>query len=370
MKCAPLLVLLLAGLVVVATGQNGLNTTKPASMPDADFQRYQEELRLAPGSALAHFRMGESFFDVHNFQAAANEFRDALNGSPHPHPNWIDAWAHIDLGEIFDATRQRGRAIREYQAAVGTGDDTGGAQGIATKGLDSGIDNPILYRVSSDFPDRIVDIPAEYSLEGRVAGLEGTVYLAGTVRADGSVSDLRVVQPLGLGQEEAAIAAAGQWKFEPTRINDVPTISSTTIRVNFLLKSKQSRWHLLRVAFAIPEGVSRPHFVNAPYPRGEGIGPAAADAARLLAVMRRQAVARLAFDVDVAGHPVRIRVQQASEPVWGEQAVSLVRRWRFSPAKKDDKPVSAPCTVDVVWGGKEFTQNSLRVAAAEFGALQ
>ena len=293
MKCALLLVLL-AGLVVVATGQNGLNTTKPASMPDADFQRYQEELRQAPGSALAHFRMGESFFDVHNFQAAANEFRDALNGAPHPHPNWIDAWAHIDLGEIFDATGQRDRAIVEYKQAIATWDNTDGAQEIAREGVRLEADFPRLHRVSLDaeFPDGIVvDIPAEYPLEARVAGLEGTVYLAGTVTTDGSVRDLHLVQPLGLGLEEAAIAAARQWKFEPARINDVPTISSTTIRVSFLLKSRQSRWHLLRVAFATSEGVSRPHFVNAPYPRGEGIGPAAADAARLLAVMGRQAVA-------------------------------------------------------------------------------
>ena len=344
-----------------AAGQNGLNAARPASMPGADFQTYRQQ--QTPGSALAHFRLGESFFEDRNFQAAANEFRAALQGEPHP--NWIDAWAHIDLGEIFDATRQRDRAIREYRAAVGTRDDTAGAQGIATKGLDSGIDNPILHRVSSDFPDRMVDIPAEYSPEGRVAGLEGTVYLAGTVTADGSARDLHVVQPLGLGLEAAAIAAASQWKFEPARINGVPTTSSTTIRVNFLLKSRQSRWHLLRVAFAAPEGVSRPHFLNAPYPRGEGIGPAAADAARLLAAMGRQAVATLAFDVDEAGRPVRIRIQEASEPVWGEQAVSLVSRWQFSPAEKDDKPVSTPCMVDLVWGEKEFTPNTLRAAATE-----
>ena len=33
-----------------------------------------------------------------------------------------------------------------------------------------------------------VDIPAEYSLEGPLAGLELTVYLAGTVTKDGSVN--------------------------------------------------------------------------------------------------------------------------------------------------------------------------------------
>jgi TonB family protein len=86
--------------------------------------------------------------------------------------------------------------------------------------------------------------------------------------------------------------------------------------------------------------------------------------------MGRQAVATLAFDVDEAGHPVRIRVQEATEPVWGEQAVSFVRRWQFSPANKNGRPVSIPCTLDLVWGEKEFTVNSLRVAAATFGAIQ
>ena len=79
--------------------------------------------------------------------------------------------------------------------------------------------------------------------------------------------------------------------------------------------------------------------------------------------------ARLTFDVDETGHPVRIRVQEASEPEWGEQAVSLVRRWQFSPANKDDKPVSTPCTVDLVWGEKEFTQSSLREATTELRAV-
>jgi TonB family protein len=345
-----------------AAGQDGLNATKPASMSDADFQKYREELQRKPGNSLAHFRLGESFFKQGALQSAANEFRAALKGDPHP--NWIDAWAHIDLGEIFDTTHQRDRAILEYQAALGTRDDTDGAQAVAAERLaGSGINDPIPHRVSSaDFPDLIVEIPAQYSQEGRLAGLEGTVYLAGTVATDGSARDLGVVQSLGLGLDEAAITAASRSTF-------VPAPTPATIRINFLLSPGQSRWHLLRVAFATPEGASRPHFVSAPYPGGEGIHPAAADAARLLAVMGRQAVVRLSFDVDEAGDPVRIRVQEATEPVWGDQAVSFVRSWQFSPANKDGRPVSSPCTIDLVWGEKEFTQNSLRAAAAELGTL-
>jgi TonB family protein len=360
------------GGLLVADGKaaaDALDAIKPASMSDADFQKYREKLQQHQGNSLVHFRLGESFFEQRDFQFAAYEFRVALDGDPHP--NWIDAWAHIDLGEIFDAGHQRGRAIRDYQAAIATRDDTDGAQAIAAERLAGrGIDDLILHRVSAaDFPDPIVEIHAQYSPEGRLAELEGTVYLAGTIAADGSATDLHAVQPLGLGLDDAAMAAASQSTFEPARINNVPAPKQTTVRVNFLLSSRQSRWHLLRVAFDTPEGVSRPHFASAPYPGGEGICPAAIDSARLLAVMGRRAEVTLAFDVDQAGHPVRIRVQEATEPVWGDQAASFVRHWRFSPANKDGKPVSSSCTVDLVWGEKEFTQDSLRVAGVEFGAL-
>jgi TonB family protein len=345
--------------------QNALNTIEL----DADSEKYREELQKTPKNSLAHFRLGESLVKGSDLQSAANQFRAALDGDPHP--KWIDAWAHIDLGEIFDTTHQLNRAIHEYQAAVGARDDTDGAQAIAVQRLEGmGISEPILHRVSSeDFPSPTVEIPAQYSVEGRLARLEGTVYLAGTVAADGSARDLRIVQSLGLGLDDAAEAAASRSTFEPARIDNVVAPKPTTIRVDFLLSSKESRWHLLRVAFATPQGASRPHFVSAPYPGGDGIGPAAADAARLLAAMGRRAVVALAFDVDEAGRPVRIRVQEATEPALGDQAVSIVRRWQFSPANKDGRPSSTSCTVDLVWGEKEFTQDSLRASATEFGSL-
>jgi TonB family protein len=344
---------------------NALNTIQL----DADSEKYREELQTNPKNSLAHFRLGESLVKGSDLQSAANQFRAALDGDPHP--KWIDAWAHIDLGEIFDTTHQRNRAIHEYQAAVGARDDTDGAQAIAAERLeDTGIKDPTLHQVSSeDFPSPTVEMPAQYSPEGRLARLEGTVYLAGTIATDGSARDLHLVQPLGLGLDDAAIAAASRSAFEPARIGNMLAPKPTTIRVNFLLSPHDSRWHLLRVVFATPEGATRPHFVSAPYPGGDGIGPAAADAARLLAVMGRRAVVALSFDVDEAGRPVRIRVQEATEPELGDQAVSIVRRWQFSPANKDGRPVSTRCSIDLVWGEKEFTQDSLRAAATEFGSL-
>jgi predicted negative regulator of RcsB-dependent stress response len=53
------------------------------------------------------------------------EFRRALDGDMDP--KWTDVWSHLMLGEIFDVTGQRDRALNEYQRALQTNDNTQGA---------------------------------------------------------------------------------------------------------------------------------------------------------------------------------------------------------------------------------------------------
>jgi tetratricopeptide (TPR) repeat protein len=66
-----------------------------------------------------------------NLQAAAGMFQEALNGDLKP--KWVEVWAYINRGKIFDIRGQRDRAVTEYQKAVNTGDDSYGAQGEAEK---------------------------------------------------------------------------------------------------------------------------------------------------------------------------------------------------------------------------------------------
>ncbi len=96
-------------------------------------REYQRALEVKRNSSLAHYRLGETFFAQRNYQAAANSFREALNGDQEP--KWTQVWSHIGLGRIFDITGQRERAINEYRRAVETNDDTQGAQAEAQKYL-------------------------------------------------------------------------------------------------------------------------------------------------------------------------------------------------------------------------------------------
>ena len=87
--------------------------------------KYENDMKANPRSSTAHFRRAELFLIEHNYQSAANEFREALNGDLQP--AWIKVWSHLNLGKIFDITQQRDRAINEYHQAQRTNDNTRGA---------------------------------------------------------------------------------------------------------------------------------------------------------------------------------------------------------------------------------------------------
>jgi tetratricopeptide (TPR) repeat protein len=96
-------------------------------------KEYQKALEVSHGSSLAHYRVAEIFFLQNNYQSAANEFRESLNGDTDP--TWTVVWAHIKLGNIFDISGQRDRAVNEYNLAIRTRDNTQGAQEEAAKYL-------------------------------------------------------------------------------------------------------------------------------------------------------------------------------------------------------------------------------------------
>ena len=96
-------------------------------------KEFQKALEANRNSSLAHYRVAEVFFLQRNYQAAANAYREALNGDGEP--RWVEVWSHIQLGKIFDATGQRERATNEYRQALATNDNTQGAQEEARKYL-------------------------------------------------------------------------------------------------------------------------------------------------------------------------------------------------------------------------------------------
>ena len=98
-------------------------------------QQYQQALDQEKNNALAEFRMAEAFFYQKNYSAAANGFRDALDGNIDPSFKWVEVWGHVYLGKVYDIAGDRARAVNEYSKAQQTNDNTGGAQDEAKKYL-------------------------------------------------------------------------------------------------------------------------------------------------------------------------------------------------------------------------------------------
>ena len=98
-------------------------------------KQYEDALNLQASNALASFRMGEAFFYQKNYAASAQAFRNSLDGETDSTTKWVDVWAHIYLGKIYDISGDRTRAVNEYSKARQTNDDTSGAQAEAQKYL-------------------------------------------------------------------------------------------------------------------------------------------------------------------------------------------------------------------------------------------
>jgi TonB family protein len=214
----------------------------------------------------------------------------------------------------------------------------------------------------------IQKIDPEYTDEARIAELEGTVVLWGVIDQEGFARDLQVEEPLGLGLDEKAVEAVKQWEFPPAVNQDPAHRVLTRIQVDFRLNSKLSRWHLVHVQFDPAPGVIRPKFASAFYPIGAGITADAMEEGRVVVAIGRMATAKLTFMVDQVGIPVGFKVVSASEPMWGNEAASVVSQWRFTPGTSNGIPIPVLCTVELMWGARDLSGSTIEQWRQTFSA--
>ena len=75
----------------------------------------------------------------------------------------------------------------------------------------------------------------EYTEEARIAKYDGTVLLSVEIVADGIVGNINVGGGLGLGLDQKAVEAVGQWRFKPGTENGQAVKVAAQIEVNFRL---------------------------------------------------------------------------------------------------------------------------------------
>jgi len=85
-------------------------------------------------------------------------------------------------------------------------------------------------------PVKISATPPQYTLEARIAGIQGTVVMKAVIDKKGDVTDVEVLQGLPYGLTESAVAAVKSWKFEPATLNGEPVDVYYSLTVNFRLE--------------------------------------------------------------------------------------------------------------------------------------
>lgn len=108
----------------------------------------------------------------------------------------------------------------------GIGEGSGGGTGGGPYRPGSGVSPPRLLR----------EVKADYTDDARRRNLTGDVVLEIVVRRDGSVGDVTVLDGLGAGLDQRAIAAVRQWRFDPARLKGVPVDVIVEVAVEFTLR--------------------------------------------------------------------------------------------------------------------------------------
>jgi TonB family protein len=169
-----------------------------------------------------------------------------------------------------------------------------------------------------------------YTQAAIAAKLEGTVTLAFTIGTDGKPRDISVVNGIGMGLDEQAVAAVSQWKFKPASQDGTRVEASTTATVNF---------HLIHSAPQASDAstTSPPVLLFKTEPEYS------AEALKA----KHQGTVVLYVLVGTDGKASNIRVLRSLGLGLDEKAVEAVKQWRFKPASTNGSPVEAPTTVTV-----------------------
>lgn len=94
---------------------------------------------------------------------------------------------------------------------------------------------PVFVTGDIERPIKVFAPSPEYTEEARKNKVQGTVILQVVITKQGSVDNVKVLKQLGMGLDEAAVAAIETWRFEPATLDGEPVAVHYNLTVNFRL---------------------------------------------------------------------------------------------------------------------------------------
>lgn len=109
-------------------------------------------------------------------------------------------------------------------------------EGGSREEVDAGVHVPQLTRAPELLEFVEADYPAEAAREGKTASVVMTL----TIDAGGGVSDVQVMEPVGHGFDEAAVAAVKRFRFSPAEVDHVPAPVAIEYVYHFTLSEPET----------------------------------------------------------------------------------------------------------------------------------
>lgn len=99
---------------VTTVARRGIELFKEGNYAEAQ-QQLEAALKLNKNSSWVAYHLGILYLEQRNYEQAKDYFRRALDGDLNP--RWLATWAFIKLGNSYDASGDRTRAVDAYQKA-------------------------------------------------------------------------------------------------------------------------------------------------------------------------------------------------------------------------------------------------------------
>jgi periplasmic protein TonB len=143
---------------------------------------------------------------------------------PFGDPNGVAGPASGGPGDGGGIGAGHGPGVGDHRGPGSGPRDGSGVEGITARYASDATQPALLYKVEP-----------EYSEEARKVKLQGEVVLRIEVDPRGIARNISVVQSLGLGLDERAIAAVSRWRFRPGYSGGKPVVTPAMIHVTFRL---------------------------------------------------------------------------------------------------------------------------------------
>ncbi len=196
--------------------------------------------------AVKHFQRAGQYLDQKRFDNAIREYREALKLEPG------EAYWHSALAGALEQKGDHEEALAELHVARQLAPDDPdltlpekSSPGEPTAGYPAATD--LAERSTAEaavyVPGKHVTSPVpiykpdpSYSERARYAKYSAIVVLWIVVDPHGVVTDIRVLQPAGLGLDEIAIKTVRTWKFKPGMRDGVPVAVRVTVSISFHIR--------------------------------------------------------------------------------------------------------------------------------------